>query len=599
MGYRKWVKLSPKAYNIGYNRDKATMDSTTNISVSRAKNLLPVMYQGPSNRLERYNTYESMEQDPVISSSLDILADYISNIEDGNVFHLNYISQIPDNHVKILTTLLKQWENENQFKKRIFNLTRDVLKYGDVFFIRDPDNGQLLKVNPYDVVGCIVGDLKEIKWWIIKNIDMNAPLKVANNAKDDVAGQNAIRSFNVINGPMTPPVSRQQNVNTNNFYGNAGQTDTLTAIKADEVIHISLNIDNSDQYPFGVSILENVYKLYIQKILLQDCVIMLRLKNAPDRLVFKIPVGNVPRMMRRSYMERCRNEITQRRMPSKTSDGVFNTVDVSYNAMAMNEDFWFPVDSSQVQPAVERLQGTNNLGELTDLNYWDLQIIRGVHVPQAWQSYGTTDSQRTLPTTTAATLVQEERFYRYCNRQKNIIVNPYDEEFKLFVKNKGYKIDLNSFELEFNESSQINKMTELDIQQRELSNYSQAVGVPGMSKRFAMKKYLGLTDEEYEENRIMYLQENLTKLKGKDVKIPEVNDKQIPGLRSISASEIDDEVIQSIQDAFTEEQSGGQQGAGLGGGGLGGGLGADLGGGTPDLSADIGGAEEAPAPEGE
>ena len=58
-------------------------------------------------------------------------------------------------------------------------------------------------------------------------------------------------------------------------------------------------------------------------------------------------------------------------------------------------------------------------------------------------------------------------------------------------------------------------------------------------------------------------------------------------------------VIQSIQDAFTEEQSGGQQGAGLGGGGLGGGLGADLGGGTPDLSADIGGAEEAPAPEGE
>ena len=196
-------------------------------------------------------------------------------------------------------------------------------------------------------------------------------------------------------------------------------------------------------------------------------------------------------------------------------------------------------------------------------------------------------------------MVQEERFYRYCNRQKNIIVNPYDEEFKLFVKNKGYKIDLNSFEVEFNESSQINKMTELDIQQRELSNYSQAVGVPGMSKRFAMKKYLGLTEEEYEENRVMYMQENPTKLQGKDVKIPQVNNKQIPGLRSISASEIDDEVIQSIQDAFAEEQSGGQQGGGLGGGGLGGGLGADLGGGTPDLGADMGGAEEAPAPEGE
>lgn len=597
MGYRKWVKLSPKVYNIGYNKNKSD-NYDPNINVTRAQNLLPVMYQGPSNRLDRYNVYENMEQDPVIASSLDILSDYISNIEDGNVFKINYVSQdVPTSQVDILNNLLKQWENGNQFKKRIFNLTRDCLKYGDIFFIRDPDTGYLLKVNPYDVVGCVVGDLKEVKWWLIRNIDVNAPLKIAFDARNDVEGQNAIRSFNTLNAPITANSTKTQNVNTNNVYGIGGDLNRLTAIKAEHVVHITLNIDNAVQYPFGVSILENIYKLYIQKILLQDCVIMLRLKNAPDRLIFKIPVGNVPRMMRRSYMERCRNEITQRRMPSKTSDGVFNTVDVSYNAMAMNEDFWFPVDSNQVQPAVEKLQGSNNLGELTDLNYWDLQIIRGVHVPQAWQNYGTTDSQRTLPTTTAATLVQEDRFYRYCDRHKNIMSEPYSEEFKKFVKDKGYNFDFEGFFLEFNESSQINKMTELDIHQRELSNYSQAVQVPGMSVRFAMKKYLGFTDEEYQKNREMYMEENPDKLKSKDIKIPQVNNKQVPGLRSISATDIDDSALQAIEDVFADERNGGKSGGGLGGG-LGGGMdmGAGLGAGE-DMGSDVGaemGAESAP-----
>ena len=73
--------------------------------------------------------------------------------------------------------------------------------------------------------------------------------------------------------------------------------------------------------------------------LLQDCVLLYRIKNATEKLVFNIPVGNIPKYKRKQYMEKIRNEMYQRRMPSKDSDGVFNTIDVEYNSIPLCEDF--------------------------------------------------------------------------------------------------------------------------------------------------------------------------------------------------------------------------------------------------------------------
>ena len=379
MSYRKYVKLVPSVLN-GSPREKGKDGDSTELNMSRAQNLLPMIYQGSSNRLDRYQVYDNMEQDPTISSNLDIISDYVGNVENGCPFKINYRdNQMPESHVRLIEKMLDNWCKLNEFPKRIYNIVRDTLKYGDTIFIRDPDSNALMKVNPYDVVGVVVGNLKEPRYYIIKNIDMNAPLKVANMAANDVAGKAAIQSFNnlsggYVNNARPSPTQQQTGYNANN---------NIAAISADNIVHLSTNVDNITLFPFGLSVLENVYKLYIQKMLLQDCVLMYRIKNAPDRLDFKIPVGNVPRMMRRSYMERCKNEMTQRRMPSKSSDGVFNTSDVTYDALAMNEDFWLPVDTNNIQPAVEQLKGGQSLGEITDLNYWDALIVRASKVPQS------------------------------------------------------------------------------------------------------------------------------------------------------------------------------------------------------------------------
>lgn len=581
MSYRKYVKLVPSVLN-GSPREKGKDGDSTELNMSRAQNLLPMIYQGSSNRLDRYQVYDNMEQDPTISSNLDIISDYVGNVENGCPFKINYRdNQMPESHVRLIEKMLDNWCKLNEFPKRIYNIVRDTLKYGDTIFIRDPDSNALMKVNPYDVVGVVVGNLKEPRYYIIKNIDMNAPLKVANMAANDVAGKAAIQSFNnlsggYVNNARPSPTQQQTGYNANN---------NIAAISADNIVHLSTNVDNITLFPFGLSVLENVYKLYIQKMLLQDCVLMYRIKNAPDRLVFKIPVGNVPRMMRRSYMERCKNEMTQRRMPSKSSDGVFNTSDVTYDALAMNEDFWLPVDTNNIQPAVEQLKGGQSLGEITDLNYWDALIVRASKVPQSWQPMGTTDSTRNVPTTTAGVLVQEDRFYRYCNRLKAILISPFDEEFKAFLTRSGINVQGDGFELSLLESSNLNKMTELDIQSRYLQNFQSAVNIPYLSKRFAMKKWLGLSEEEFAENERLYAEENPEKLIGKNITMPKVNPNQIPGLQSIGIDEADVEQLKALQDVFSNE-TGGEQG-GLGGaGGLGGGFGGL--GGSMDMGADLG-----------
>jgi len=110
--------------------------------------------------------------------------------------------------------------------------------------------------------------------------------------------------------------------------------------------------------------------------------------------------------------------------------------------------------------------------------------------------------------------------------------------------------------------------------------------IPYISKQFALKHYLGLTEEEFNENQRLLEQEMANVLKNKKVQVPVVNNNAAPGLRTVDISDITQEYIDATADNLNAGMSGGDMlGGGLGGGDLGGGLG-DLGG-TP-TSGDLG-----------
>ena len=581
MSFKKFLKSVnlPKA-QLGISRNNY---SGTNSLYDKYRNYLPVVYQGPNNRMERYTIYDGMEQDPVISWSLDIISDFITQTDDDKPFQIKYDDHqdLPDSQTLSIEIALNDWVKSNEWKKRIFTTIRDTLKYGDVFFIRDPETLELQKCNIYDVLGVVVDELKNPTHYIIRNVELNVPMKVATSSSSDIQTKNFLNTLSS-NFPNVANNSTSQLVN--------GGTDDQTTlpVKAEHVVHLSLNVDNVLMYPFGISALENIYKSYIQKMLLQDCILLYRIKNATEKLVFSIPVGSIPRYKRKQFLEKCKNEMSQRRMPSKDSDGVFNTIDVAYNSIPMNEDYWLPVDADGVQPKVEKLQGGQNLGEINDMVYWENLLIRGLKVPQSWIPYGPTDGQRTVPTT-SNTLVQEQRFFKYCQRIQSILITELDKEFKKYLKYRSIAINDDSFHLAFFEPTNISAITEEEINSNRLGTFLQAVGSPYISKQFALKFYLKLTEEEFNENQRLLVLENQEKFKDKDVPLPTEDKNQAPGLRSVGVEDIPMEYLNDMSNDMGASSMGGF-GGDMGGAPMGGDMGgAPMGGDMGGLSGNTAG----------
>ena len=164
------------------------------------------------------------------------------------------------------------------------------------------------------------------------------------------------------------------------------------AIDAKHVVHLSLTEGLDRYWPFGQSVLENIFKVYKQKELLEDAVLIYRVQRAPERRIFYIDVGNMPTHMAMAYVDRVKNEIHQRRIPSQSGGGN-NVIDSAYNPLSINEDYFFPVTADGRGSDVTLLQGGQNLGEIDDLKYFNNRLARGLRVPSSYLPTGPDDGQ--------------------------------------------------------------------------------------------------------------------------------------------------------------------------------------------------------------
>jgi hypothetical protein len=308
-------------------------------------------------------------------------------------------------------------------------------------------------------------------------------------------------------------------------YNTSGSRFTLgqseAAIDAKHIVHLSLTEGLDRFWPFGQSILENIFKVYKQKELLEDAVLIYRVQRAPERRLFKIDVGNMPSHLAMAFVERIKNEIHQRRIPSVY--GGSSIVDASYNPLSMNEDYFFPVTADGRGSSVEVMPGGQNLGEIDDLRYFNNRLARGLRVPSSYLPTGPDDSDRPLSDGRVGTaLIQEYRFNQYCERLQNYLSIKLDEEFKLFLRWRGFNIDSGLFNIEFNPPQNFAAYRQSELDTARVGTFQSMEAFPYMSKRFAMERFLGLTEEEITKNEKLWREENnkepLDEPKGSDLR---------------------------------------------------------------------------------
>ena len=466
---------------------------------------LPEVYTGQPNRVERYNQYEQMDMDSEVNAALDILAEFCTqkNQENHTAFTIKFKEQPSDNEVKIIKEQLQQWVALNEFNKRMFKIVRNTLKYGDQVFIRDPENFKLYWTEMSKVTKVIVneGEGKKPEQYLIKDLNPN----FQNLTVTAVATTDTYMNHPQVGGPSGSYTQPQSPFGGGSRFSHAKNE---AAINAEHVMHVSLTEGLDVYWPFGNSVLENIFKVFKQKELLEDSIIIYRVQRAPERRIFKIDVGNMPSHMAMAFVDRIKNEIAQRRIPTQTGDGNKTMMDATYNPLSTNEDYFFPVTADGRGSSVDVLQGGQNLGEITDLRFFTNKLFRGLRIPSSYLPTTADDgSQAYTDGRVGTALIQEWRFNQYCQRLQGMIAEKLDSEFKLFMRWRGFNIDGSLFDLAFNEPQNFAQYRQADIDAARIATFTQLEPMPYFSKRWLMKRYLGMTEQEISENEMAWAEE--------------------------------------------------------------------------------------------
>jgi hypothetical protein len=172
------------------------------------------------------------------------------------------------------------------------------------------------------------------------------------------------------------------------------------------------------------------------------------------------------------------------------------------------EDYFFAQTAEGRGSKVETLPGGENLGQIDDLKYFNDKLLRGLRVPASYLG-GMDDGGATVNDGRVGTaMIAEFRFTKFCERLQALIVEQLDTEFKMFCKNRGVQVESSRFSLQFNTPQNFGKFRQAEVDQVAMNVFSSIEGADYISKRFAMSRFLGLTEDEILQNEKMWREEN-------------------------------------------------------------------------------------------
>jgi hypothetical protein len=435
---------------------------------------------GSPNRIQGYQEYEHMANDTDVARALDIIAEEML----GNTYNsserllIDLIgegeTQLPSYDVQTLKIALSRWSEMQDLSIRLFPIARNLVKLGDVIFYAENPHSKWEPRRMRDVVAAVVdkNNINNIVQWQIK--------------KD-------------------PKKVKTDNINYNVGSMGMNDTDDTEIVDASNIIRFTLNDDMSDSAPFGDSILRPSYKAFKQKELLEDAIVIYRIQRAPERRAFFIDVGKMPAALIKGYLERIKNEIKQKKVP--TMSGGKSQIDSVYNPMSMTEDYFFAQRPDGRGNKVEVLPGGQGLGVLDDLEYFEKKILRGLRVPISYMLDQSEGGAIFNDGRVSQTYVTEMRFSLFINRLKLHLEIPLDQEFKRYLKASNINIDTTLFRVCLPEPSNFGVYRAQELNAALLSSLGTSDGISSLAKRFQLKKFLQLSNEEIIENERMKLEE--------------------------------------------------------------------------------------------
>jgi|TARA_B110001454_G_scaffold107824_1_gene101453 hypothetical protein len=361
-------------------------------------------------RLNLFKDYENMDNDPIVSSALDIYADESTmKSEYGDVL------TIKTDNEQIKEILHNLYYDIINIEFNLWPWIRNMCKYGD-FFLKLEINE---KYGITNVVPMSVYDVSRME-----GLDPENPEYV---------------KFLI------------ESATTEHRYKSETSA-TREELENYEVAHFRL-LSDSNYLPYGKSQVEGGRKIWKQLSLMEDAMLIHRIMRAPEKRVFKIDIGNIPPAEVDNYMQQIVNKMKKAPVVDETT-GDYN---LKYNMQNITEDFFMPVRGGDSGTSIESLPGLTY--EATeDIEYLKNKLLASLRIPKAFLGYDEAAGSK-------ATLAAEDvRFARTIERIQRITLSELTKIGIVHLYAQGYTdADLVNFELDLTNPSTIYEQEKIEL----------------------------------------------------------------------------------------------------------------------------------------
>jgi len=258
-----------------------------------------------------------------------------------------------------------------------------------------------------------------------------------------------------------------------------------------QVAHFRI-LGNDKYTPYGTSVLESSRRIWRQLMLLEDAMMAYRIVRSPERRVFYIDVGGIPESEVEQHMERI---VTQMKR-NQVIDAASGRVDLRYNPMSIDEDYFIPVRGATGGTKIESLPGGTYTGDIDDVKYLRDKLFSALKIPASYLTQGDEGSED------KTTLAQRDiRFARTITRLQRSIVSELEKIAVIHLYTLGYKNkDLISFKLHLNAPSKLAELQELEHWRTKFEVAGGAIE-GYFSRRWVAKHIFDLSDQEIVRNQ--------------------------------------------------------------------------------------------------
>jgi hypothetical protein len=237
--------------------------------------------------------------------------------------------------------------------------------------------------------------------------------------------------------------------------------------------------------------LEKARRIWKQLVLAEDAMLIYRTSRAPERRVFKVFVGNMDDKDVEAYVQRVANKFKRDQVVDKNS----GNVDLRFNQMAVDQDYFIPVRDPAAANPIDTLPGAQNLAEIADIEYIQKKLVTALRIPKAYLGF-----EEVVGDGKNLSLL-DIRFARTINKIQKSVIAELNKIAIIHLFLMGFEDELQNFTLGLTNPSKQADLLMIDVWKEKVLLYKDLVAeipksIQATSATWAKKHIFGFSDEE-------------------------------------------------------------------------------------------------------